>query len=87
MLPRSAKGTPRASYSSRCHDTVGCTTSRPSLSRSRVASSLASSTGWRSGAMTAPITSLTRRVAAATAASSTLELGQHVAGSWLPGAA
>ena len=49
MAPRRWNGTPSASYSCSCQLTVGCTTSRPSLSRSSVASCLASSSGCRSG--------------------------------------
>jgi len=85
--PRRPNGTPSASYSSRCQLTVGWTTSRPSESRSSVASWWASSSGWRSGAMIAAAIRRSRVVAAAIALSSTSESGHGVAGSWLPGAA
>jgi hypothetical protein len=52
-----------------------------------VPSSRAISSGCRSSAITAPATSRIRVVTAATADSSTSELGHGVAGSWLPGSA
>ena len=58
--PRRSNGTPSASYSGRCQLTVGWTTRRPSESRSSVASCLASSSGWRSGAMIELATSRSR---------------------------
>src|SRR5580692_6285458 len=63
------------------------TTSLPSDSRSSVPSSLASSSGCRSGAMIAPATRRSRLVAAAIADSSTTEDGQGMSGGWLPGTA
>jgi hypothetical protein len=71
----------------RCHETVGWTTSRPSLSRSSVASWWASRSGWRSGAMIAAPMSRSVAVAEAMALIRTMESGHGVAGSWLPGAA
>ncbi len=65
--PRLVNGTPSASYSSRCQLTVGCTTRRPSESRSRVPSSRARRSGCRSGAITAQAASRSRVVAAAIA--------------------
>ena len=87
IAPRLWNGTPSASYSCSCQLTVGWTTSRPSLSRSSVASCLASSSGCRSGAITAASAMRSRVVCAAIAEASTIESGQGVAGSWLPGAA
>ena len=75
-------------YSSSCHDTVGCTTSRPSASRSSVAELLGEQQrmaqrrdhrGQRDRGCV--------EVAAAIALASTIESGHGVAGSWLPGAA
>ena len=85
VRPRLSNGTPSASYSSRCQLTVGCTTSRPSESRSSVPSSRARSSGCRSGASTALAASRSRVVTAAIAESSTSELGHGIAGSWFPG--
>ena len=73
--------------SSRLQLTVGSTTSRPRDKRSSVPSSLASSNGWRSGAMIAPATNLSRSVACAIAESRTTLLGHAYDGGWLPGAA
>ena len=87
ILPRLVNGTPRAAYSSRLQLTVGCTTSRPSLIRSSVPSSRASSSGCRSGAMIAPATSRRCWVTEAIADRSISELGHGISGSWLPGIA
>ena len=85
--PLDANGTPSASYSDRCQLTVGWTTSRPSDRRSSVARSLASKQRVAQrrddGARDQPQPVVT----AATAESSTIELGHGVAGSWLPGSA
>jgi hypothetical protein len=53
IAPRCANRTPSAAYSSRCQLTVGCTTSRPPLSRSSVARSFARASVCRSGLMIA----------------------------------
>ena len=82
-LPRNAERLVLGS----CQLTVGCTISRPSERRSSVASSLASRSGWRSGAITAAAARRSRVVTAATALRRTIELGHGVAGSWFPGSA
>ena len=76
-----------ASYSSLLQLTLGWTTSRPSEIRSRVPSSRASRSGWRSGASTAAPTRRIRSVTLAIAENSISELGHGISGSWLPGIA
>ncbi len=76
-----------AAYSSLLQLTLGWTTSRPPESRSSVPSSRASSSGWRSGAITAAPTRRIRSVTLAIAENSMSEFGQGISGSWLPGAA
>ena len=65
IAPRSAKGTPRASNSSRSHPTPAPKMTRPPERRSRVESIFACAKGLRSGTTTTVVPSFTRVVSAA----------------------
>ncbi len=66
--PRLAKSAPQASSSSRIHPTPTHSRTRPPESRSRVASRLASTTGWWAGSTSTPVASPIRLVPPATKA-------------------
>src|SRR6266849_2761179 len=73
IRPRSWNRTPTASNSRRYQPDAMPSSKRPAASRSRLASSLASTTGLRNGSTSTPVPSLILVVRAATAASKVSE--------------